>query len=65
MKKFFVLFILLLSLLAGCADYNELNMQELVRYAGVDFSDGKVSVSIVSEGGEKKEILRFPWRKLF
>ena len=55
MRKLFVSFLLLCFFLSGCADYNELNMQELVRYAGVDFSDGEVSVSVITEGGEKRE----------
>lgn len=55
MKRLFILFFLLCFFLSGCADYNELNMQELVRYAGVDFSDGEVSVSVSSSGGEEKK----------
>ncbi len=42
-------------LLCGCSDYNELNMQELVKSAGVDFEDGEVSVCIVCDGQEKNE----------
>ena len=39
-------------LLSSCCDYNELNMQSLVKWAGVDFSQDEVSVSVVCEGEE-------------
>ena len=44
----------MLLLLASCRDYNELNMQDLVSHAGVDFLDGEVSVCIVCDGGKEE-----------
>ncbi len=41
-------------LLTSCRDYNELNMQDIVRCAGVDFSDGEVSVCVVCDGGKEE-----------
>ncbi|MBQ5778179.1 MAG: hypothetical protein IIV97_05120 [Oscillospiraceae bacterium] len=56
MKKFLLPFLaLFLALLAGCSDYNELNMQELVRNVGVDFENGEVLVTVSCEGEEEKE----------
>ncbi len=55
MKKFLlVLSVFPVMFLTGCRDYNELNMQDLVRCAGVDFSGGEVSVCVVCEGGKEE-----------
>ena len=54
MKKLFLLFLAsTFALLAGCSDYNELNMQELVRNVGVDVEDGEVLVCVACDGGEE------------
>ncbi len=52
-KKLFLIPFFLCLLLSGCADYNELNMQELVSHAGVDFQNDEVFVSVLCEGEEK------------
>jgi len=50
---------MLVLLLSGCRDYNELNMQELVNHAGVDFENGEVSVCVLCDGGkEEKPLVR-------
>lgn len=55
MKKLTLsLFLLPIFLLSSCRDYNELNMQDLVSHAGVDFSDGAVSVCVVCDGGKEE-----------
>ena len=55
MKKLWLIsFICVLLLLASCRDYNELNMQDLVSHAGVDFSDGEVYVCVVCDGGKEE-----------
>lgn len=54
MKKAFVFcFLLCLFLFSSCSDYNELNMQAIVRYAGVDFSGGETEVSVMCEGAKE------------
>ena len=58
MKKLLLLCFLLFPCLSGCADYNELNMQSLVRYAGVDFSDGEITVTILPVGEERSYLSR-------
>ena len=45
-KTIFISAFLLMLLLCGCFDYNELNMQELVSGVGVDSDGGKISVSV-------------------
>lgn len=51
-KLLIVLPVLSLVFLAGCRDYNELNMQNLVSHAGVDSAGGEVSVCVVCDGGK-------------
>ena len=67
MKKLFLLALLCTILLTGCRDYNELNMQDIVSHAGVDYSDGEVSVCVVCEGGkeEKPKVLKSSGKSFF
>lgn len=46
-RRLSVLIALLLFLLCGCFDYNELNMQELVDGAGIDVSGDVVTVNVL------------------
>ncbi len=57
-KAVSIIAVVFVFLFSGCSDYNELNMQELVKSAGVDLSDGAVRVSIVCNGEEEKREIK-------
>lgn len=53
-KLLFISAAFCLFFFSSCSDYNELNMQALVKFAGVDFDGEEVSVFVMCEG-EKEE----------